>query len=179
MTTLSFIDKRHRAQAKAWAFFMLPIICGLSFHSNCFAEKSAKRPIVEELSSEEKEMMIKESLAEGDRLTERKEYNLANASYESVFVIEPNHIEASKRIDKLKKLMVKEGISETQLVTRVYDEEIEMRVRQYLAQAKDLIEQGKLAQARFNLQKLLLVSPLNEEGTKLYEQINQRLEQAA
>jgi len=30
--------------------------------------------------------MIKQLLTEGDRLTERKDYNLANATYESVFL---------------------------------------------------------------------------------------------
>jgi len=84
-----------------------------------------------------------------------------------------------KRIDRLKKIMIKEGVSETQLVTRVYDAEIDIRVRQYLVQAKDLIQQGKLAQARFNLQKLLLINPLHEEANKLYKQVNQQSEPAA
>ena len=123
--------------------------------------------------------MIQELLAEGDRLTERKDYNLANATYESIFLIEPHHLETSKRIDRLKKIMVKEGVSETQLVTRVYDEEIDMRVRQYLTQAKNLMKQDKLAQARFNLQKLLLINPLHEEANKLYKKVNEQLERAA
>ena len=175
----SISNSKGRAPAKAWAFFMSLIVFSLSVHSLVLAEAGSKRPIVEELSEAEKATMIKQLLTEGDRLTERKDYNLANATYESVFLIEPAHVETSKRIDRLKKIMIKEGVSETQLVTRVYDAEIDIRVRQYLVQAKDLIQQGKLAQARFNLQKLLLINPLHEEANKLYKQVNQQSEPAA
>lgn len=167
------------AQMKAWVFLMLLVVCGPSFHSLTFAEISMRRPVVEELSKEEKVSMAKQLLSEGDRLVERKDYNLANATYESVFLVEPGHVEASRRIDRLKKIMVKEGVSETQLVTRVYDQEIEIRVEQYLNQAKKLIKDEKLAQARFNLQKLLLINPLHEEAGKLYKKLTQQLERAA
>lgn len=168
-----------RHKSKAWVFFVLIAVCGPSLPSSTFADMNTKRPVVEELSKEEKISMMKQLLAEGDRLVERKDYNLANATYESIFLVEPGHIEASKRIDQLKKIMVKEGVSETQLVTRVYDQEIEIRVRQYLNQAKELIEGGKLAQARFNLQKLLLIDPLHDEATKLYKQLTQQMEHGA
>ena len=179
MTANIPLQQRYKAQAKPWVFFVLSLIWGLSFNSHAFAEKPSKRPIVEELSKEEKETMIKQLLEEGDRFAQQKEYNLANASYESVFVIIPDHVEASKRIDQLKKVMMKEGVSETQLVTRIYDEEIEMRVKHYMTDAKEFMKRGKYAQARFNLQKLLLISPLDEEASKLYKEVNQRLDQAA
>lgn len=167
-----------KTQAKAWVFFMLIAVLGPSLPSIMFADVN-KRPVVEELSKEEKVSMMKQLLEEGDRLVERKDYNLANATYESIFLIKPGHVEASKRIDRLKKRMVKEGVSETQLVTRVYDQEIEIRAKQYLNQAKELMKAGKLAQARFNLQKLLLINPLHEEANKLYKKLNQQLEHSA
>lgn len=145
-------------------------------YSLSFAEFAEKRPVVEEMSKEEKKTMTDQLLTEGDRLVENKDYNLANATYESVFLVEPGHIETSKRIDRLKKLMVKEGVSETQLVTRVYDQEIDIRAKRYLRQAKDFMKQSKLGQARFNLQKLLLINPLHEEANKLYKEVNQKLE---
>lgn len=131
--------------------------------------------VTEELTEQEKEEMIKQLLLEGDQHFKQKNYNLANASYESVFLVNPNHVEASKRIDQLKKQMLKEGKSETDLVTRVYDAEIDLRVSNYLKQAKESIQKGKLAQARFTLQKLLLLNPLHEEAEKLYDDVNRKL----
>ncbi len=178
-TNLWINGQKSKTQTKAWVFFVLIVICGPSLHPLTFADMNSKRPVVEELSKEEKVSMMKQLLAEGDRLVERKDYNLANATYESIFLIKPGHIEASKRIDRLKKIMVQEGVSETQLVTRVYDQEIEIRVKQYLNQAKEMMKAGKLAQARFNLQKLLLIDPLHDEAGKLYKKLNQQLEHAA
>ena len=177
-TKLRINGTKNKAQAKAWVFFMLIVICSPTLPSLMFAEVN-KRPVVEELSKEEKVSMMKQLLEEGDRLVERKDYNLANATYESIFLIKSGHVEASKRIDRLKKIMVKEGVSETQLVTRVYDQEIEIRAKQYLNQAKELMKAGKLAQARFNLQKLLLINPLHEEANKLYKKLTQQLEYSA
>ena len=172
-------NERHRAQSKAWAFFLLLVVFGPNLQPITFAENSVKRPIVEEMSPEEKTKMVNQLIDEGDRLTKQKDYNVANATYESIFLIDAGNVEASKRIDQLKKIMVKEGVSETQLVTQVYDVEIDIRVKNYLKQAKDLMKQGKLAQARFNLQKLLLINPLHAEANKLYEQVNKKLERAA
>lgn len=164
-----------KPKSKLGLFFVC--LCFLFFgYSLSFAELGEKRPVVEEMSKEEKKTMTDQLLTEGDRLVENKDYNLANATYESVFLVEPGHIETSKRIDRLKKLMVKEGVSETQLVTRVYDQEIDIRAKRYLRQAKDFMRQSKLGQARFNLQKLLLINPLHEEANKLYKEVNQKLE---
>lgn len=168
------IGSQTKTQAIAWVFFMSAL--SIFFFPLNLNSQVEKRPIVEEMSKEDKTEMLKALLAEGDRLAEQKDYNLANATYESVFLIEPGHVETSKRIDRLKKTMVKEGVSETQLVTRVYDEEIGARVRLYLTQAKKLIETGKLAQARFSLQKLLLIDPLHDEANQLYKQVNQNIQ---
>ena len=123
--------------------------------------------------------MVKQLLAEGDQYASEKNYNLANATYESVFLIEPNNVEASQHIDRLKKHMQKEGHSETELVTRVYDEEIDERTRVYLKQAKELITEGKLSRARFTLQKLLLINPLHAEANKLYQDLKQKAADAS
>ena len=64
------------------------------------------------------------------------------------------------------------------MVTRVYDSEIDIRVRTYLKQAKEFIADGKPGQARLALQKLLLINPLHEEAEKLYEKLNQEREAA-
>ena len=66
--------------------------------------------VIEEMSPNEKKSMIEELLKEGDKLAEQKEYNQANATYETIFLIQPGNIDASKRIDRLKKKMMKEGV---------------------------------------------------------------------
>ena len=164
------------ARAKAWAFFFAA--CFFARPIMLIAEPP-KKIVVDEMTDQEKKTMVEELLKEGDRLMEKKDYNLANATYESVFLIDSNRVEASKRIDQLKKKMVKEGVSETQLVTRIYDEEIDVRVKGYLVQAKVFMKQNKLAQARFNLQKALLINPLHGETNKLYKQVNEQLKRAA
>ena len=122
--------------------------------------------------------MIDDLLKQGDDYFKEKNYNLANASYESVFLLDPEHLGASKRIDVLKKQLLKEGKSETDLIGRVYDSEIEIRVSSYLKQAHEFIDSRKWAQARLAVQKALLMSPLNEEAKKLYHKIGEQLEPA-
>ena len=170
-------SKIRKAQVQTWAFLLSLVfgICCVLFRPVMLtATPGLKTTSTEELSAEDKKSMIKQLLEEGDQYAEGKNYNLANASYESVFLLEPNNVQASQRIDRLKKRMFKEGKSETDLVTRVYDQEIEERTRVYLKQAKEFIEQGKRAQAQFTLHKLLLINPLHHEANKLYKSLKER-----
>ena len=164
-----------KIQACAWIFLCL--LFNVINLSPMFASVAlASNPkLTEELSVSEKQAMIKELLIEGDRYVQERNYNLANAAYESIFLLEPEHTGASQKIDKLKKQMLKEGKTETELVTRVYDSEIDMRVKTYLAQAKEYMASGQLGRARLALQKLLLINPVHQEGQTLYKQLNQEL----
>lgn len=157
-------------QAHAWIFLCLATILASGSDMLSLAAMSDSK-VIEELTPAEKQSMIQELMAEGDRYADEKNYNLANAAYESVFLLDANHQGASDRIDRLKKRMMKEGKSETDLVTRIYDSEIDIRVRTYLKQAKELMESGKLGQARLALQKLLLINPLHDEAAKLYRKL--------
>ena len=123
------------------------------------------------MTAKEKQEVIEQLLIEGEQYTKEKRYNLANASLESIFLLDPHHVKASERLDELKKQMINEGKYETQLVGQVYDAEIDIRVQAYWKQAKQLLADGKRAQARFALQKLLLIQPLHEEARKLYEEL--------
>ena len=166
-------------QARAWVIFWLVWI--IAQHLNLGNVLVASPPpssstIAEDLNSDEKREMIKQLLVEGDRQMAAKNYNMANAHFESVFLLDPAHVVASRRIDRLKKQMVKEGHQETELVARVYDSEMDERVRQYLMEAKQLLKGQKLAQARFKLQKLLLLNPLHGEANKLYHEVNRKLD---
>lgn len=166
-----------RIQAYTWIFlWAMAIRCPvlLCEVSDSARNASSKRQIVEEMDRETKKNLMGELMMDGDRYLREKNYNLANASYESVFLLDPSNVEASNRIDRLKRHMVKEGRSETELVARIYDSEIDIRVREYLKQAKQLLEEEKWSQARFALQKLLLLNPLHEEAQKLYKSLEQR-----
>ena len=167
-----------QAQEQSWAFllsFALVVFASLWGPIMLIAETSSSPVVTEEMSKDEKRSVVQELLAEGDEYFNQKNYNLANATYESVFLLEPDNLEASQRIDRLKKQMLREGKSETQLVTRIYDSEIDLRVHEYLKQVKELVKEGKLGRARFTLQKLLLLDPLHEEAQKLYDEVNRKL----
>lgn len=125
------------------------------------------------MEDEEKREEIKRLLREGDRFKEMMKYNLANAAYEEVFLLDPDNVKASKRIDVLKKKMLREGRYETELVTSVYGEEIEARVRAYWERVEELVAQKRWGQARFTLEKLLLLDPLHKEGRELSERFKQ------
>jgi tetratricopeptide (TPR) repeat protein len=168
-------QNRCKIQAQAWIFLCLLAVI---FRMANLTAASTDPKVTEELRASEKQSMIQELIAEGDRYLEEKNYNLANAAYESIFLLDPNHEGASERIDRLKKRMIKEGKSETDLVARVYDSEIDIRVRTYLERAKDHIKNGRISQARFALQKLLLINPLHEEAERLYQELNQKLQEA-
>lgn len=127
--------------------------------------------VLEELTASEKKEMIESFLREGDELLDSKEYDAANASYERVFILDPHNMEASKRIDRLKKQMLDEGKSETELVTHVYDAEIEARVHYYWNRANKLVEQKKWGEARLTLEKILLLDPEHSEAQKLYKEV--------
>ena len=172
--------KARKTQAPAWVFLCLVttgsfLIAGPArpLESNPPSSSTIK----DELTTEERKKMIDQLLVEGDQHLAAKNYNIANATYESIFLLEPNNTTASKRIDRLKKELLGEGRSETELITRVYDSEVEERVREYLERAKRLIAEQKWGQARFTLQKLLLLNPLHEEASKLYKEINQKAQE--
>lgn len=143
----------------------------LAHESGLMAAKAPSAVEREEMTVKEKQEVIEQLLIEGEQYTKEKRYNLANASFESIFLLDPHHVKASERLDELKKQMINEGKYETQLVGQVYDAEIDIRVQAYLRQAQQLFAEGKRAQARFVLQKLLLIQPLHEEARKLYEEL--------
>ena len=167
-----------KAQNQTWAFFMSSAVRGaaLFFATVTFwsTDLRATEKTVEELNAGEKKLMIQKFLEEGDRYVVRKDYNRANATYERVFLLDHDNLDASKRIERLKKQMLKEGVLETELVSQVYDEEISGRVEEYLKLARILMEQEKWGEARFTLEKLLLIAPLHQEANRLYQVLKKK-----
>ena len=120
--------------------------------------------VIEELDQEEKEELVEDLLARGDQYAAGKNFDVANEAYESVFLLDPNNKRASERIDFLKASILKEGRSETRLIGGAYDLEIEARVRVYWKQTQELMTNRRWGQARFTLEKLLLLDPLHKEA---------------
>ena len=162
---------------KVWRFLLCAGCAVLFFAGSAHADENAdgRFKVAEELTGPEKKKVIEDLIAEGDRYFNAKDYNHAAAAYESVFLLEPEHAGASARIDQTKKLMLKEGKTETEAVGRMYDTEIESRSHFYLVRARQLLADGKTGQARLELQKLLLLDPLHKEGKKLYEELEKKL----
>lgn len=174
--------KPSKTQANAWVFLSLALAASLltEAQATVFASSPpSSSSVKDELTREERKTMIDQLLREGDQYLATKNYNLANQAYESVFLLEPNHAVASKRIDRLKKEMLGEGRSEAELVARVYDTELQERIGQYLERARELMAKGKWGQARFALQKLLLLNPLHEEANRLYQEVIGKSKEAA
>ena len=129
------------------------------------------RKVVEELTESEKQEVIEELFNAGDEYVRHMEYDRANAAYEGVFLFDAEHIEASKRIDGLKKKMLSEGKEERKKMSAVYDAEIEVRVRLYWIKVEKYIAEGRLSRAKFTLEKILLIDPLDQRAKALYDQL--------
>ena len=137
-------------------------------------QKEAVQKLAEEYTDEEKIRYAQELLELGDQLFEQKNYEQALAAYEQVFLMDPENRRASAKIDILKKQMMKEGKDETGLVKEIYDEEAKERIRDYWIQARDYLKNQRYAQARFTLEKILLLDPLNQEAQDLYQKLKQK-----
>ncbi len=142
-------------------------------------EEAAVRKLSEEYTTDEKTRYTAELLALGDQLFENKNYEYAMAAYEQVFFFDPENAKASAKIDLLKKQIAREGKDETGVVKAVYDEEAKERVREYWVQAQEYLKSEKYGQARFALEKILLLDPMNQEAGKIYEELKSKLDEAS
>jgi hypothetical protein len=99
-------------------FFMLLAACTLSFFPSRIGPMAAESQdavarLEQEFISEENESQIEDLLELGDELLERKLFERALEAYEQVFLLEPDHVAASARIDQLKEQMMHEGRGNT------------------------------------------------------------------
>ena len=142
------------------------------------SEKKAHE-LAEEYTAQEKVRYAKELLQLGDEQFDQKNYDQALAAYEQVFLMDPENRKASAKIDILKKQMMKEGKDESSVVKKIYEEEANDRVRGYFAEAKEYLKSRKYGQARFTVEKILLLDPLNKEAQALYEELKNKSGQVA
>ncbi len=129
------------------------------------------KKLAEEYTQEEKRQKGIELLNLGDELLDKKDYDEALATYEQVFLMDPENRKASAKIDILKKQMTKEGRSEAGVVKAVYEEESKQRVRGYWSETREYLKNKKYGQARLALEKILLLDPVNQEAQDLYEKL--------
>ena len=148
--------------------------------SNClwsgamlFAEAVTDVKVIEELDHEEREREIERLLVLGERYEEMKQYDLAGDAYETIFLLDADHNEASQRLDRLKKTMLKEGKAEREIVGGMYEAEIDSRRNVYWSELEKLVSHKRWSQARFTLEKILLLDPLNQEATKMHMELKQ------
>ena len=174
-------NRNQTAQKFFLGFFILnlvtfPAFQGIADEAVSPQEGSdGRNAFIEELSQEGKKDLIQNLLKEGDEYFLEKKYDQANEAYEEVFLVEPGGLEASRKIDRLKKQLIQEGKKETEVVSSVYNEEIRTKVKLYWAQVNQFMEQGKIAQARFAVQKILMLNPFDEKAIRLYQDLQAKL----
>ena len=132
-------------------------------------EKSlAQAPdILEELNSEQKSLQIKTWLERSRGFLEINQFEEAARAVEQVFLLDPDNLEASRLIDQIKDKATKEGHEEDLFLQDLYQKEINARMIRYGQQAENLIQQKKWGEARFVVEKILMLDPKNAKGRRL------------
>ena len=117
---------------------------------------------------------VKNWLERSRTLLRQRQYDLALFAAEKVFVYEPNNREASFLIDDIKDEAIKNGKSESLFLSKMYQEEIGERVKKYRMEAQSLANENKDDQAKFTLQKILLLEPEDPEALSLMKSLQRK-----
>lgn len=133
---------------------------------------------VEEMGGGEKDAQVKTWLERSQALFARKQYDLALLAAEKVFIYDEDSRDASELIDKIKGQALKEGKADTLFLNKMYEQEISDRLGHYRNQAEGLVESGHYGQARFALEKILLLEPDDPQALKLYRTVLEKREGA-
>ena len=131
----------------------------------------------EDLTTEEKERMIRTWMERSDGLLRAKQYEQALLAAERVFIYDPDNIKASRLIDEIRNSALAEGKHASLIMQRRYEEEIEIRVERYREQAQVWKEEGRLGAAKMAVQKILLLEPKDRNAVVLYEEIKKEIKE--
>ncbi len=144
-------------------------------------QKEAVAGIRQEASKSESETLndanqieVKNWLERSRTLLRQRQYDLALFAAEKVFIYEPNNREASFLIDDIKGEAIKNGKSESLFLSKMYQEEIGERVKKYRNEAQALASDNKDEQAKFTLQKILLLEPEDPEALSLMKSLQSK-----
>lgn len=121
--------------------------------------------------SNKNQVEIKTWLDRSKALMHQNQYDLALFAAEKVFIYDANNHEASLLIDDIRDAAIKNGKSETLFLSKMYQDEIADRVKKYRGQASELIEQNKVEQAKFALQKILMLEPEDPDSLRLFQSL--------
>ena len=128
----------------------------------------------DEKSDDVNRVEIKNWIDRSKTLLHQKQYDLALFAAEKVFIYDANNHEASLLIDDIKEEAVKDGKAESLFLSKMYKEEIGERVKNYRSEARDMINENKSEQAKFTLQKILMLEPEDPEALKLFRDLQQK-----
>ena len=123
--------------------------------------------VFEELTPQERSNQIKTWMDRGKSYLEIGAYEEALQSTEQVFLLDADHLEASRLVDEIKTQIRARGAENTLFLGDLYHGEIQERIQNYLEQADRWIREGKTGAARMAVDKVLLLDSENVEGQKL------------
>jgi Tfp pilus assembly protein PilF len=131
---------------------------------------------IEEMSADDKSDEIKTWLERSRSLFEANQYDLALFAAEKVFLYDADNSTASELIDRIKAKALKEGKADSLFVHKMYKEEIADRLEQSRVQAEELVNQGKLGQAQFTAEKVLMLEPEDPKALAILQKIYSQME---
>ncbi len=170
---LTLLHLKTRLQNLFLISIMMTFLPAPSHPSLSASPANQVQQIADEFTEEEKSKQIAELFEFGDKLVDSKKYDFAIAAYEQIFMLDPENRKASAKLDLVRKMMSEEYKHESGIVKQVYDAEAEERIRNYWVQVRDYLQQEKFGQARFALEKILLLDPENKEAQKLHDELSQ------
>lgn len=127
--------------------------------------------VPEEYTKQEKQDAIKTWLERSASYLEIKQYDEALLAAEKVFLYDPNSIEASTLVDRIRQKAIREGKGESLFLKQMYQKEMHEKINLYLEQAHTWLSQGRTGAAQLALEKTLLLDPENPEALRLYESL--------
>lgn len=128
----------------------------------------------DEKSNDGNKSEVKNWIERSKTLLHQNQYDLALFAAEKVFVYDPDNHEASLLIDDIKEEAIKNGKADTLFLSKMYKEEIAERVTKYRGEAQDLIQDDKSEQAKFTLQKILMLEPEDPEALRLFKNLQKK-----
>lgn len=128
----------------------------------------------EDSSEDSNQSEVKNWLERGRTLLHQNQYDLALFAAEKVFLYDANNHEASLLIDDIKEAAIKNGKAETLFLSKMYQEEIGERVKKYRGEAEAFLDQNKDEQAKFTIQKILMLEPEDPEALSLFRRLQKK-----
>lgn len=121
----------------------------------------------ETLSNPEKSLQVKTWLERSRSYLELEQYEEARQAAGEVFRLDPQNVQASRLMDKINLTARERGGEDQAFLDRLYQEEMEARMRRYAQEAELGIREKRWGAAEFAIEKLLLLDPQNADGHRL------------